>query len=190
MAGYETSDFRKGLKILYDEVPWVIVDFQHVKPGKGNAFTRTRLRNLLTGSTQEVTFKSGDRVGDPEIEEKTMTFLYKEGETYHFMDQKNYDQVELPETSLGDVARFLLPEMAADVMFYKGRAINVDIPKHVVLKVTHTEPGVRGDTATNVTKAATVETGAVVQVPLFINEGDMVKIDTSTGEYLERTKIG
>lgn len=187
---YETSDFRKGLKILYDDVPWVIVDFQHVKPGKGNAFTRTRIRNLLTGSTQEVTLKSGDRVGDPEIEDKKMSFLYKEGDTYHFMDQRNFDQVELQKEALGDIAQFLLPEMAAEVMFWKGRAINVDIAQHVVLKVTHCEPGVRGDTATNVTKPATLETGAVVAVPLFINVGDTVKVDTRSGEYLERTSIG
>lgn len=189
-SSYETSDFRKGLKILWDEIPWVIVDFQHVKPGKGNAFTRTRIRNLLTGAVQDVTYKSGERVGDPEIDERTMTFLYKEGDMFHFMDQRNFEQVELPESAIGDGAQFLLPEMAADVMFYKGRAINVDIPKHVTLKVAHTEPGVRGDTATNVTKPATLETGAVVAVPLFINAGDTVKVDTSTGEYLERTSIG
>lgn len=187
---YETSDFRKGLKIFWDDVPWLIVDFQHVKPGKGNAFTRTRLRNLLTGSQQEVTFKSGERVGDPEIEDRQMQFLYNEGDVYHFMDQKNYEQVELQKESLGDSAQFLLPEMQAAVMFFRGRAINVDIPQHVVLKVTYCEPGVRGDTATNVTKPATLETGAIIGVPLFINEGDKVKVDTRSGEYLERTSIG
>ncbi|MFO0726748.1 MAG: elongation factor P [Myxococcota bacterium] len=189
-SSYETSDFRKGLKIVYDGQPWVVVDFQHVKPGKGNAFTRTRLRNLLTGSSQDVTFKSGDRVDIPDIEDKQMSFLYKEGGSYHFMDQKNFDQVELASTALGDSVKFLLPEMQANVMFYNGRAINVDIPQHVVLKVTYCEPGVRGDTATNVTKPATLETGAIVAVPIFINEGDSVKVDTRSGEYLERTSIG
>lgn len=189
-SSYETSDFRKGLKIIYDAQPWVVVDFQHVKPGKGNAFTRTRLRNLLTGSSQDVTFKSGERVDVPDIEDKTMSFLYKEGDSYHFMDQRNFDQVELSETALGDAVKFLLPEMQANVMFYNGRAITVDIPQHVVLKVTYCEPGVRGDTATNVTKPATLETGAIVAVPIFINEGDSVKVDTRTGEYLERTSIG
>jgi elongation factor P len=178
------------LKIFWDDVPWVVVDFQHVKPGKGNAFTRTRLRNLLTGSQQEVTFKSGERVGDPEIEDRQMQFLYNEGDVYHFMDQKNYEQVELQKESLGDSAQFLLPEMQAAVMFFRGRAINVDIPQHVVLKITYCEPGVRGDTATNVTKPATLETGAIIAVPLFINEGDKVKVDTRSGEYLERTSIG
>lgn len=190
MASFETSDFRKGLKILYNGVPYVIVDFQHVKPGKGNAFTRTKIRNMQTGSQLEVTFKSGDRVDDPEIEEKTMTFLYKEGETFHFMDTKNYEQVELPEDALAESAQFLLPEMACDIVFWRGRAISVEIPAHVQLKITYCEPGVKGDTATNVTKPATLETGAIVQVPLFINAGDTVKIDTRTGEYLERTAIG
>lgn len=190
MGSFETSDFRKGLKIIHNSVPYVIVDFQHVKPGKGNAFTRTKIRNLQTGSQLEVTYKSGDRVEDAEVEDKTMSFLYKEGDAYHFMDQKNYDQVELTKESVGDGANFLLPEMVCNIMFWKGRAISVEIPSHVELKITYTEPGVRGDTATNVTKEATVETGAVLRVPLFINTGDMIKVDTRTGEYLERTKIG
>jgi elongation factor P len=190
VASFETSDFRKGLKIIHNSVPYVIVDFQHVKPGKGNAFTRTKIRNLQTGSQLEVTYKSGDRVEDPEVEERTMSFLYKEGDTYHFMDQKNYEQVELTAEQVGDGASFLLPEMQAQIMFWKGRAITVEIPSHVVLKITHCEPGVKGDTATNVTKDATLETGAIVKVPLFINPGDQVKVDTRTGEYLERTKIG
>jgi elongation factor P len=189
-SSFETSDFRKGLKILWDGIPWVVIDFQHVKPGKGNAFTRTRLKNLLTGSTQDVTFKSGERMGDPEIEDKTMSFLYNDAEGYHFMDQRTYDQVALSKDALGDAVNFLLPEMQANVMFYNGRAINVDIPQHVVMKITYCEPGVRGDTATNVTKPATLETGAIVQVPIFLNAGDSVKVDTRTGEYLERTAIG
>lgn len=189
-SSYETSDFRKGLKILWDGVPWVVLDFQHVKPGKGNAFSRTRLRNLLTGSSQDVTFKSGERVGDPEIEDKSMSFLYNDADGYHFMDQRTFDQVALQKDALGDATNFLLPEMQANVMFYQGRAINVDIPQHVVLKVTYCEPGVRGDTATNVTKPATLETGAIINVPIFINQGDSVKVDTRSGEYLERTTIG
>ena len=189
-SSFETSDFRKGLKILWDGIPWVVIDFQHVKPGKGNAFTRTRLKNLLTGSTQDVTFKSGERMGDPEIEDKSMSFLYNDAEGYHFMDQRTYDQVALSKDALGDAVNFLLPEMQANVMFYNGRAINVDIPQHVVMKITYCEPGVRGDTATNVTKPATLETGAIGQVPIFLNAGDSVKVDTRTGEYLERTAIG
>ncbi|MBI2375445.1 MAG: elongation factor P [Deltaproteobacteria bacterium] len=186
----ETSEFRKGLKVLYDGVPYVIVDFQHVKPGKGNQFTRTRIRNLLTGAMLDETFKSGVTLDDPEIEEKKMTFLYQEGAAFHFMDTKTYDQVELQQEAVGDMARFLLPEMACDIMFFRGRAINMDIPAHVEMKITYCEPGVKGDTATNATKPATLETGAVIQVPLFINEGDTVKVNTGSGEYLERTKIG
>ena len=119
-----------------------------------------------------------------------MSFLYKDNEGYHFMDQRTYDQVALSAESIGDVVKFLLPEMQANVMFYQGRAINVDIPQHVTMKVTYCEPGVRGDTATNVTKPATLETGAIVNVPIFINQGDTVKVDTRTGDYLERTQIG
>jgi elongation factor P len=190
VANFQTSDFRKGLKILHNNEPWVIVDFQHVKPGKGNQFTRTRIKNLLSGSVLEITLKSGDTVGDAEVEDRAMTFLYKEGSTYHFMDQKNYEQVELEEKAIGDSSKFLLPEMNCGIMFWKARAINVEIPSHVELKITYCEPAVRGDTATNVTKPATLETGAIVQVPLFINDGDTVKVDTRTGDYLERTAIG
>jgi elongation factor P len=190
VARIETSDFRKGVKVLYDGAPWTIIDFQHVKPGKGNAFTRTKLRNLATNNVLEVTFKSGDTLEDPDVEEKTMTFLYGDGETFNFMDAKTFDQVELQAAQIGEQKNFLLPQMNADIVFWRGRAINVEIPQHVELKITYCEPGVRGDTATNVTKPATLETGAIVQVPLFINEGDSVKVDTSTGEYLERTSIG
>ncbi len=190
MASFETNDFRKGLKILHNNVPYVIVDFQHVKPGKGNAFTRTRLRNLVTGAQLDVTYKSGDRVDDPEIEDKVMRFLFKEGDTFNFMDTKNYEQVEINEKQVGDGAKFLLPEMDCDIVFWKGRAITVEIPAHVQLKITYCEPGVKGDTATNVTKPATVETGAIIAVPLFVGEGDTVKVDTRSGEYIERTAIG
>lgn len=190
MASFETSDFRKGLKILHNGQPYSIIDFQHVKPGKGNQFTRTKIKNLTTGSVLEVTYRSGERVEDAEVEQRTMQFLYADGPAYHFMDQKTYDQVEIQEDILGEAKNFLLPEMNAEVVFWRGRAITAEIPQHVELKITYCEPGVRGDTATNVTKPATLETGAVVNVPLFINEGDTVKIDTTTGTYLERTAIG
>ena len=190
MANFDTSDIRKGLKILWNDVPWTVVDFQHVKPGKGNQFTRTKIKNLLTGSVNDVTFRSGEKIGDPEIEEKSMSFLYDDGSAWHFMDQKTYDQVELDQEALGGTDKFLLPEMRCSIMFWKGRAISVEIPQQVELKITHCEPGVKGDTATNVTKAATLETGAIVQVPLFMNVGDTVKVDTRSGDYLERTAIG
>jgi len=187
---FETSDFRKGLKILHNGQPYSIVDFQHVKPGKGNQFTRTKLRNLMTGSVLEVTYRSGERVEDAEVEQRTMQFLYADGPTYHFMDQKTYDQVEIQEDVIGSAKDFILPEMNAEVVFWRGRPVTAEIPQHVELKIEYCEPGVRGDTATNVTKPATLETGATVNVPLFINIGDTVKVDTSTGSYLERTGIG
>ncbi|MGF1511555.1 MAG: elongation factor P [Myxococcota bacterium] len=190
MATLETSDFRKGLKILYNNQPHVIIEFQHVKPGKGNQFTRTKLRNLSTGGVVEQTFRSGERVEDPEVEERTMTFLYNDAEGYHFMDSKTYEQVALQEDVLGTQKDFLLPEMPCDIILWKGRALNVDIPSQVELVITYCEPGVKGDTATNVTKPATVETGATVNVPLFINTGDKIKVDTASGSYLERVAIG
>lgn len=190
MGTFDTSDFKKGLKIIHNEQPFSIVEFQHVKPGKGNAFTRTKIKNLITGAVLEVTYRSGEKVEDAEVEEKTMTFLYVEGDTYHFMDAKTYDQVEIMAETIGDNGNWLLPDTNCDVIFWRGRAVTVEIPQHMELKVTHCEPGVRGDTATNVTKPATLETGASVNVPLFINVGDTLKIDTSTGKYLERTGRG
>jgi elongation factor P len=185
----ETSDLKKGVKVIHNEQPYVVVEFQHVKPGKGNAFTRTRIKNLQSGSVLEVTYKSGEKIEAADVEDKTMTFLYAD-EEFHFMDAKTYDQVAISAELLGDLKNFLLPEMSCAVVFWKGRPITVDIPNHVLLKVTHCEPGVRGDTATNVTKPATLETGYQVSVPLFITVGDTVKVDTTTGLYIERTARG
>jgi len=183
---YETSDFRNGLKIEYDNQPFVIVEFQHVKPGKGAAFTRTRIKNLITGRVLQPTFKSGEKVGKPDVEEKTMQFLYVEGTDLTLMDTTTYDQVAIPKEQIGEPGQFLKENMEVQVLFWNGKPINVDLPLHVNLKITETEPGVRGDTATNATKAATTETGARINVPLFINEGDVIRVDTRTGEYVER----
>ncbi len=182
----ETSDFRKGVKLIHNGAPFTIVDFQHVKPGKGNAFTRTKIKNLTTGAVLEITYRSGEKIEAADVEDKAMTFLYQDGDSYHFMDAKTYEQVELTAELLGDTKNYLLPETSADVVFWKGRAITIEIPNHVVLAVSHCEPGIRGDTATNVTKPATLETGATVNVPIFINIGDKLKIDTTTGSYIER----
>lgn len=190
MSTLETSDFRKGLKLLHNGAPFTIVEFQHVKPGKGNAFTRTKIKNLQTGAVLEVTYRSGEKVEGADVNDTKMSFLYSDSGTFHFMDQKTYEQVEIQEATLGDNAKYLLPDMVCDVVFWKGRPITVEIPQHVELKVTHCEPGVRGDTATNVTKPATLETGVVVNVPLFINVGDTLKVETSSGNYLERTGRG
>jgi elongation factor P len=183
---YSTAEFRRGLKIEIEGKPFVIVEFQHVKPGKGGAFVRTKLKNLETGQVLEQTFRSGAKVGKPDLEEKYMQYLYQEGDQYVFMDTQTYDQDFIHQDFLADAVPFLQPNVEATVLFYQGRPIGVDLPPAVVLEVTDTEPGVKGDTATGATKAATLETGHVVQVPLFINEGESLKIDTRTGEYIER----
>ena len=187
MAGvYDTSEFKKGLKIEYEGQPFEILDFQHVKPGKGSAFTRTTIKNLISGRQLSPTFKSGDKVGRPDIEEKEMQFLYAQNDEFHFMEQKTFEQTFLTETVLGEAKSFLKENINCSVMFYNGRAIGVSLPNSVELKVTKCDPGVRGDTVSGATKPATLETGYVVNVPLFINEGDILKIDTRDGKYLTR----
>ncbi|ADK85570.1 translation elongation factor P [Desulfarculus baarsii DSM 2075] len=181
-----TAEFRKGLKIEIDGKPYVIVESQHVKPGKGGAFVRTRIKNLETGQVLEQTFRSGAKVDKPDLEQRNMQFLYLEGSQYVFMDNDTYDQVFIEGDYLGDSVNYMLPNINVTVLFFNGRPIGVDLPITINLTVTHTEPGVKGDTATGATKGATMETGLVVQVPLFIDEGDVLKIDTRTGEYLER----
>jgi elongation factor P len=181
-----TSEFRKGLKILVNGEPSVIVDFQHVKPGKGGAFVRTRIKSLVTGNVLDITFRSGEKVELLELEEKKMQYLYKEGTRYYFMDQDTYDQLFIEEENLGEAKNFLAEGLVITVSFFKGSPIGVELPNFVDLKVAKTEPGVRGDTAQSATKPAVLETGYTLQVPLFVNEGDIVKIDTRTGEYIER----
>jgi elongation factor P len=183
---YDTSEFRNGLKILVDGDPFEIVEFQHVKPGKGSAFVRTRIRNLITGRVLEPTFKSGDKVGRPDMEEKEMQYLYKEGDHYVFMDVKNYEQTHIDEKGLGPAKNFLKENTNGHVLFWNGRAISVDLPNAVELRVTKCDPGARGDTVSGAMKPATLETGLTLNVPLFINEGDTLKIDTRTGAYLTR----
>ncbi|TMA44764.1 MAG: elongation factor P [Deltaproteobacteria bacterium] len=171
---------------VIDTDPFEIVEFQHVKPGKGSAFVRTRIRNLLTGRILEPTLKSGDKVGRPDIEEKEMQYLYKEGDHYVFMDSKTFDQSHIDAKGLGESRNFLKENMDASILFWNGRAISVDLPNAVELKVVKCDPGVRGDTVSGAMKPATLETGYTLNVPLFINEGDTLKIDTRTGEYLTR----
>ncbi len=183
---YSVADFRNGLKILYEGEPFVVVEFQHIKPGKGNAFTRTKIKSLLSGRVLDPTFKSGEKVGRPDIEEKQMQYLYREGDHYTFMETETYDQVIVDASALGDAAKLLQENCVCSVLFWNGKAIGVTLPNHVFLKVVKCEPGVRGDTATGATKPATLESGATVTVPLFVNEGDTLKIDTRTGLYLER----
>lgn len=182
------SDFRKGVTFDIDGEPHVVLDFQHVKPGKGAAFVRTKYRNILTGATREEAFNPNDKFPKAHIDTKQMQFLYDDGELYYFMDQETFDQIPLPFEQVEEAMKYLRENDMATIKFYKGAAFLVEAPNFVNLKVTETEPGVKGDTATNVTKAATVETGAVVQVPIFIEEGEVIQIDTRTGDYLGRSK--
>ena len=165
-----------------------MLDFQHVKPGKGAAFVRTKYRNILTGATREEAFNPNDKFPKAHIETKQMQYLYNDGELYYFMDQETYDQVPLTYELVEDAIKYIRENDVATVKFYKDNAFTVEAPNFVDLEVVETEPGVKGDTATNVTKAATVETGAVIQVPIFINEGERIQIDTRSGEYLGRSK--
>ena len=182
------GDFRKGVTIEWENGVWSIVDFQHVKPGKGAAFVRTKYRNILTGATREEAFNPNDKFPKAHIETKQMQYLYNDGELYYFMDTETYDQVPLTFELVEDAIKYIRENDMATVKFYKDNAFTVEAPNFVDLEVIETEPGVKGDTATNVTKAATVETGAVIQVPIFINEGEKIQIDTRSGEYLGRSK--
>ncbi len=185
---YTTSDFRKGLKIEIGGEPYTIVDFQHVKPGKGGAFVRTRLKSLTSGNVLDMTFRSGDKVDKPDLEEREMQFLYESNGEYHFMDTNNYEQLFLTGDQLGESKDFLKENLVIKAVFHNKRPIGIETPMFVELKVAQTEPGMRGDTATGATKPATLESGAVIQVPLFVNEGDILRIDTRTREYITRVK--
>jgi len=182
------SDFRKGITFEINGEPHVILDFQHVKPGKGAAFVRTKYRNILSGATREEAFNPNDKFPKAHIDTKNMQYLYNDGELYYFMDQETYDQVPLMKEQVEDAMNYLRENDMAVIKFYKGAAFLVEPPNFVNLKVIETEPGVKGDTATNVTKAATVETGAIIHVPIFIEAGEVIQIDTRTGEYLSRSK--
>ncbi|MCE9667383.1 elongation factor P [Myxococcus stipitatus] len=188
MAGViDTSEFHNGLKIEIDGEPFVVVEFQHVKPGKGSAFVRTKIRSLLSGRVLQPTLKSGEKVGRPDIEEKDMQYLYEQGGDYYFMDTRSFEQTFISEQALGDSKNFLKENINASILFWNGKAIAVTLPNSVDLKVTKCDPGVRGDTVSGALKPATLETGFVVNVPLFINEGDILKIDTRDGgKYLTR----
>ncbi len=188
MAGVvDTSEFRKGMKIEIDGEPFEILDFQHVKPGKGSAFVRTSIKSLLTGRVLQPTLKSGEKVGRPDIEEKDMQYLYSQGDEYHFMEAKTYEQTFITAAVLAEAKNFLKENINCSVMFYNGKALGITLPNSVELKVTKCDPGIRGDTVSGATKPAILETGYSVNVPLFINEGDVLKIDTRDGKYLTRT---
>jgi len=183
-----TAEFRNGLKIEIDGEPYVIVDFQHVKPGKGGAFVRTKIKSLKSGNVIDRTYRSGEKVDIPELEEKSMQYLYAADKDRVFMDTSNYEQISLNDKQLGESINYLKENMEIKVLYHKGQPINIDIPMFVELAISKTDPGVRGDTASGGSKPATMETGAVVKVPFYLNEGDIIKIDTRTGTFIERVK--
>lgn len=184
-----TSEFRNGMVIRINGELFSIVGFQHVKPGKGVAFVRTRLKNIRTGAVLDQTFRSGDKVEDVRLERKAMQYLYGADEVHYFMDVETYDQIALFREAIGEALEFLKENETVSVLTVDGEPIGVELPFFVDLKVVQTDPGVRGDTATGGSKPATLETGAVVQVPLFMNEGDVIKVDTRTGAYIERVSF-
>lgn len=180
------NDLRTGQTVELEGDIFSVVDFLHVKPGKGAAFVRTKLKNIRTGANLERTFRAGERIARAHIELKQMQYLYSSGEDYFFMDTETYDQISLGTADLEDAPKYLLENMTIGIQFYQGQAVGVELPTTVVLEVTHTEPGFRGDTAQGATKPATLQTGITVQVPLFVDQGEMIKVDTRTGEYLSR----
>jgi elongation factor P len=181
-----TQEFKKNQKLLVDGVPYVCLEAQFVKPGKGQAFTRCRLKNLVTGNVIERTYKSGESVELADIEQRKMQYIYPEGEAYVFMNQATGDQVHVDGEHIGDEKRFLIDGLEVEVVLFNGNPIGVELPAHVVIQVAKSEPGLKGDTASGATKPATMSTGATINVPLFINEGEWIKVDTRTGSYLER----
>ena len=183
-----TNEIRNGAKIEVDGEPFIIVEFQHVKPGKGGAFVRTKLRSLKTGNVVDRTFRSGDKLEEPDIDEMEMQFLYSAEGQYFFMDTKSYEQIFILQEHLGESKNFLKENMVAKIIFYEGKPLSVELPIFVELKIVKTDPGIRGDTATGGTKVAMVETGANVKVPLYLEEGAVIKVDTRSGEYVERVK--
>ena len=176
------------MKVELEGEPFTIIEFQHVKPGKGGAFVRTKLKSLVSGNVIDRTFRSGDKVKRPDFEEKQMQYLFKDESGFHFMDLETYEQVLVTSEDLGDLQDFLKEELEVNVQLYNGKPMGVELPIFVELAIVKAEPGVRGDTATGATKPAEMETGAVINVPLFLEEGDIIKIDTRSGEYIERVR--
>ena len=180
------GDFRNGVTFEMDGNVYQIIEFQHVKPGKGAAFVRAKIRNVIAGSVTERTFNPSDKFESAFIERREMEYSYNDGDLYYFMDSESYELIPINKEELGDSFRFVKENMICKVLSYKGKVFGIEPPNFVELLVTQTEPGVKGDTATNATKPATLETGAQIRVPLFINEGELIRVDTRTGEYMER----
>lgn len=182
----DTSEIRKGVKFMVDGKPFIVVDFQFVKPGKGQAFTRVKVKSLVDGAVLERTYKSGEKLEKADVEDRAMQFIYPDGENFVFMHESSGEQITVPGEKMTDEAKWLSDGMTVDVTLWNGQPIGVSLPSSVTLQITHSEPGIKGDTASGATKPATVSTGATVQVPLFVNEGEWVRIDTESGRYIER----
>ncbi|MDD4979947.1 MAG: elongation factor P [Candidatus Omnitrophica bacterium] len=180
------NDVKSGLTILVDAEVYLVIETQHVKPGKGAAFVRAKLRNLRNGGIQEKTFRGDEKIDAAFIEERKLQYQYFSGTIYHFMDQDNYEEISISEDSIGDKKKFLKDNLEVMGYFYKNETLNINLPNFIEFKIIHTEPGIKGDTAKSGTKPAQIETGANIQVPLFIDTGDKIKVDTRTGEYIER----
>jgi elongation factor P len=181
-----TTDFRRGLKIEMDGIPYEIVEFLHVKPGKGGAFIRTKLKNMINGRVVENTFRSGEKMVKPDLETREMQYLYREGDEFVFMDMESYEQLHVGKDQLGEKSGYLKDGMELSMLMYKAQPLDIDLPASVVLEVTDTEPGVKGDTVSGATKPAVLESGITVNVPLFVNTGDRIKVDTRSGDYIGR----
>lgn len=180
------NEIKVGVTILVDNVAYIVIDTQHVKPGKGSAFVRAKIRNLKNNSIQEKTFRGDEKIEAAFIEERKIQYLYAAGDMYHFMDQDNFEELAVQEAIIGEKKNFLKDNLEVSASFYKSQILNVNLPNFIEFKITHTEPGIKGDTAKGGTKPAEIETGATIQVPLFIDAGDVIKIDTRTGQYVER----
>ncbi len=182
------GDLKKGLKIEIDGVPYRIVEYQHVKPGKGPAFVRAKIKSFLDGKVIEKTFHAGDKCDEPNIEEKAMQYLYHDGDYFQFMDNETYEQIALNDDQVGDVSKWMKEGINVSILFHNNKAISVDVPQVVELMITETAPNFKGDTSSSSKKPATLETGAVVQIPFHVLEGEIIRINTETGEYLEKIK--
>lgn len=180
------NDFKTNVTVEIDGVVYQVVDFQHVKPGKGAAFVRAKLKNVKTGGSVEKTFRGGEKVARAHLDKREMQYLYNDGDGFVFMDNENFEQITITQDDIGDGAKWLMENMTIGVLLYNGSIMGIELPNFVELTVTETEPGIKGDTATGASKNAKLESGATVQVPLFINEGDRLRIDTRTGQYMER----
>ncbi len=181
-----SNEFKTGVSIQLDGEAYMVVDFQHVKPGKGAAFVRTKLKNVRTGAVQERTFDAGEKIPRAHLERRSMQYLYQDGDSYIFMDEENYEQIPLSADQIGNEIKYLKENMVCMILFFQGNIIGIDFPAQVELTVVQTEPGIKGDTASGGSKPAVMDTGAVVRVPFFINEGDVIRVNTKTGEYIER----